>query len=113
MASNDRWWRFRLQIWTTELEADTQPGELPGDRPLELSAKGSLAMMTAVSELLHDFHGKPYDTMDGARVAELMMRIPTLRVYLSNRGGKADIRIPYTPDGSSKAYGVLYVERGE
>lgn len=112
MANNSRWWRWRLRIYTTELVADTHPDREP-DAPLtaEYRSKGTPAMFDAVSATLHDFHNAPPETMAGARFSDLIQRTATLRVYLSARGGRADLRIPYTPDGNSAAYAMLTVER--
>jgi hypothetical protein len=114
MANNSRWWRWRLRIYTTELVADTHP-DLDPDAPLtgEYRSKGTAAMFDEVSAMLHGFHDVPLESMAGARLVDLIQRTATLRVYLSARGGRADLRIPYTPDGNSAAYAMLTVERDD
>lgn len=116
MSYNMKEWRYRVQILDGHLEdtfaikADTHPDH---DGPLDASfvALGTTALMRAVSEIIHDFHDAPDGTLEGATVADLMRRIPTLRVYLTAHGGRTSLRIPYTANGNTEMLARLSVER--
>ena len=95
------------------LEADTHP-DWPLTLPLDDSERhvGLIAALGVIADMIHRFHEKPNDTIDGARMSQLMRRVPSIRVYVSTGRGRADFQIPYTPDGEKpwRAFVTLHRE---
>lgn len=119
MARNTQHWRLRLRIYGASgsgtelvLQADTHPDD-GEETPLndEIVAEGHMGVMEEVSAIIHGYHGAPPETIEGARLRDLVRRIGTLRTYLSAHGGRTTIKLPYTPDHATSWHAVATVER--
>lgn len=117
MARNEQTWRIRVRLYrqaegANVLEADTHEG-LPDMAPLDASEahKGMTAVLAAVSKMIHLFHDKPPETVEGARMVDLVKRIPTIRVYVSSHGGRTVLQVPYTPDNATAWRGFVTIQR--
>lgn len=114
MAKNEKKWHLRLRIFNNggELVADTHP-DLGADERIDASelCAGMPAALERVSLLLHKFHDIQQDTMEGARVRDLVKRIPTIRVYMSQHNGRCTIKIPYTPEGATRWEAFAVIQR--
>ena len=120
MARNEQVWRIRVRLYrldakgTGELMADTHEG-LGDMAPLDEreSHRGMAAVLTAVTQMIHGYHDKQPETIEGARSLDLSKRIPTIRVYVSNHGGRTVLQIPYTPDGAKEWKAFITIQRDD
>jgi hypothetical protein len=103
MARNEQTWRIRVRLYridngTGVLEADTHEG-LPDMGALDTreAHKGMSSVLACVTTMIHGFHDKAPETIEGARMIDLTKRIPTIRVYVSSHGGRTVLQVPYTP----------------
>ena len=118
MAKNEQTWRIRVQLWKFSQKgdgvamADTHP-DWPEGQPLDDSEahKGMMTALSAVSRMIHDFHEATPETIEGARVADLAKRVPTIRVYVSNHGGRTVLQVPYTPDNNVAWKAFVTIQR--
>lgn len=117
MAKNEKLWRIRVRLYrqtagANVLEADTHEGlddMAPlDDREVHLSIP---AVLEAVHNMIHSYHDQHPNTIEGARILDLTKRIPTIRVYLSNHGGRTVLQVPYTPDGATAWRGFVTIQR--
>ena len=120
MARNEQVWRIRVRLYrlaakgTGELMADTHEG-LGDMAPLDEreSHRGMAAVLTAVTQMIHGYHDKQPETIEGARSPDLAKRIPTIRVYISNHGGRTVLPVPYTPDGNRAWSAYITIQRDD
>ena len=120
MARNEQVWRIRVRLYrfddkgTGELMADTHEG-VPEMAPLDEreSHRGMAAVLDAVTAMIHGYHDKQPETIEGARSPDLAKRIPTIRVYLSNHGGRTVLPVPYTPDGNRAWSAYITIQRDD
>lgn len=116
MAKNEKEWRLRLRIYDSSgtLVADTHPdlGENASVNRDETTV-GIVPMLERVSAIIHDFHGAPPDTMEGARTADLVKRVPSIRVYMSQHAGRCAVRVPYTPDNATSWKALATIQRDD
>lgn len=114
MARNEKKWHLRLRIFDSgnHYHADTHP-DLGVDEYVDDSelCDGLPGTLERVSTLLHQFHNLPQDTMEGARMRDLVKRVPTIRVYMSQHSGRCTIKIPYTPEGSTAWSALAVIQR--
>lgn len=118
MAKNEQTWHIRVQLFRFAnkgegvLEADTHP-DWSESLPLDATEahKGMWAVLRAVSEMVHRFHEAELETIEGARLAELGKRVPTIRVYVSSHGGRTKLQVPYTPDGNVAWKAIVTIQR--
>ena len=120
MARNEQVWRIRVRLYrldakgTGELMADTHEG-LGDMAPLDEreSHRGMAAVLDAVTAMIHGYHDKQPETIEGARSPDLAKRIPTIRVYISNHGGRTVLPVPYTPDGNRAWSAYITIQRDD
>ncbi len=120
MARNEQVWRIRVRLYrfddkgTGELMADTHEG-LGDTAPLDEreSHRGMAAVLDAVTAMIHGYHDKAPETIEGARSPDLAKRIPTIRVYISNHGGRTVLPVPYTPDGNRAWSAYITIQRDD
>ena len=120
MARNEQVWRIRVRLYrfddkgTGELMADTHDG-LDELAPLDEreSHRGMAAVLDAVTAMIHGYHDKQPETIEGARSLDLSKRIPTIRVYVSNHGGRTVLQIRYTPDGAKEWKAFVTIQRDD
>ncbi len=118
MARNEQVWRIRVRLYrfddkgTGELMADTHDG-LDELAPLDEreSHRGMSAVLAVVTQMIHGYHDKPPETIEGARSLDLSKRIPTIRVYVSNHGGRTVLQVPYTPDNNVAWKAFVTIQR--
>lgn len=116
--ANARNWRCRVQIYTpgvinADLEGDTHPG-LGDDEPLTnaFMTEGMPALLAIISDIIHTYHDAPPETLEGARNADLMKRVPSLRVYSSVQGGRYSFYVRYVlNNGAVGGLAKVTVER--
>ena len=119
MARNEQIWRIRVRLFRIDggsgvLEADTHEG-VPEMAPLDEreAHRGMSAVLKVVTDMIHQFHDKPPETIEGARSFELAKRIPTIRVYVSSHGGRTVLQIPYTPDNEREWKAFVTIQRDD
>lgn len=114
MAKNEKRWNLRIAIFNDsgELVADTHP-DLHPDAPIDgsESCDGMSVAMERISLLLHGYHGANHDSMEGARVRDLVKRVPTIRVYMSQHQGRCSFKVQYTPEGSTQWRARVTIQR--
>jgi len=105
---------YRIVNGSGTLEADTHEG-LGDMAPLDTreAHKGMHAVLTTVTQMIHGFHDKPPETIEGARMIDLTKRIPTIRVYVSSHGGRTVLQVPYTPEGDKEWKAFLTIQRDD
>lgn len=119
MAKNEQIWRIRVRLYRFHdasgvLEADTHEG-FADQAPLDdrEAHRGMSAVMEAVHNMIHSFHDAHPNTIEGARVTDLMRRIPTVRVYVSSHGGRTVLQVPYTPDNEKTWRAFVTIQRDD
>lgn len=114
MARNEKTWHLRLRIFDSsgELQADTHPDVHP-DASVDgaESRVGMQPMLELISSIIHAYHELPADTAEGARMRDLLRRVPTIRVYMSQHNGRCSFKIPYTPDGATAWQAFATIQR--
>lgn len=116
MAKNEKTWHLRLKIFDNsgELVADTHPDVHP-DASVDTSetCRGLPTALERFSALIHGYHDAPLDSIEGARMRDLVKRVPTLRVYLSQHRGRCAFKIPYSPDGATSWQAFAVIQRDD